>query len=261
MGLLAATFINCARTAIDRGDAEAATRAITFLRQTFEFDAGDDRGAVFRQSRELGLLVLLAWILFRKDKGFSGQEVDTTAGEIQSTISQSNMWDLARRAKDSEDESRLGWTWWESTITPSRHWFGFPTMPTYVNLAALKLASTRYFQPPSPPAENDISLAHNLDELLGAIRSGDFRNLENELAAVKLENVERTVKTVLDEVVQRRTDLLAQAPLDNARIERFRTALRELLVDGSRPRLAKIIMDEATYGTARKIGSRQRVDK
>jgi hypothetical protein len=117
MGLLAATFINCAKTAVDRGDAEAATRAITFLRQTFEFESGDDPGVVFRRTRELGLLVLLAWIFFRKDKGFSGAEVDGTAGEIQSTISQSNMWDLARRAQDSEDESPLDWTWWERALS------------------------------------------------------------------------------------------------------------------------------------------------
>jgi hypothetical protein len=134
-------------------------------------------------------------------------------------------------------------------------------MPTYVNLAALKLASTHLFVPPSPPAENDLILAHNLDELLRAIRRGDFRNLENELASVNLENVERTVKTVLDEVVQRRRDILAQTPLDDARIERFVTVLRELLVDGSRQRLARIIVDEASAGTARKIGYRGRLNK
>jgi hypothetical protein len=110
------------------------------------------------------------------------------------------MWELARLAQDSEDESPLSWTWWESTITPSRHWSDFPTMPTYVNLATLKLASTRSLEPPSPPAENDVTLAHRLDELLTAIRRGDFRNIETELASVNLESVERIVKTVLDEV-------------------------------------------------------------
>ncbi|MGE5784447.1 MAG: hypothetical protein ACM3ZE_07640 [Myxococcales bacterium] len=93
MSLFADTFVMCGKAAVDGRDAEAANRAITYLRQTFEFDAVDDRGVAFRQSRELGLLVLLAWILFRKDKGLSGAEVDRTAGAIQSTISQSNMWD------------------------------------------------------------------------------------------------------------------------------------------------------------------------
>jgi hypothetical protein len=261
MSLIADTFIMCAKAAVDRGDAEAATRAITYLRQTFEFDAGDGRGVVFQQRRELGLLILSAWILFRKDKGFSGAEVDRTAGEIQSAISQSNMWNLARRAQESEDESTLGWSSWEGTMSLSRHWFGVATMPTYVNLAALKLASTRPFEPPSPPAENDVTLAHRLYELLRAIRNGDFRNLENELTSVNLENVERKVKTVLDEVAQRRRDMLAKTPLDNARIERFVTTLRDSLVVGSRPRLTRLLVDEATSGTARKIRSRQPVDK
>jgi hypothetical protein len=81
------------------------------------------------------------------------------------------------------------------------------------------------------------------------------------LASVNLERVERIVKTVLDEVVQRRRDVLAKTPLDDARIEGFVTALRDLLVFGSRPRLARIIVDEATSGTARKIGYRERLNK
>jgi len=75
MGLLADTFIQCAKEAVDRADGEAATLAITFLRQTFEFELGDDSRAVFRRSRELGLLVLLAWILFRKDNELSDSKL------------------------------------------------------------------------------------------------------------------------------------------------------------------------------------------
>lgn len=97
--------------------------------------------------------------------------------------------------------------------------------------------------------------------MLRAIRDGNFSNLGDELTSVNLENVERTVKTVLDEVDQRRRDMLAQTPLDDARIEQFDRTLRELLVDGSRPRLAKIIVDGATSGTARKIGYRRRLNK
>jgi hypothetical protein len=261
MSLLADTFINCAKAAVDQGDAEAAARAITFLRQTFEFESGADAGDAFRRSRELGLLVLLAWILFRKDRQLSGSETDRTAAEIESTIPQHNIWELARLAQETEDQSTLGWSWWESTINLNRHWYGFPTMPTYVKLAALKLASTRPFQPPSPPAENDVVLTHNLDELLTAIRGGNFRNLRDELTSVNLENVEETVKAVLDEVNRRRRDMLAQTRLDDARIQQFDRALRELLVDGSRPRLAKTIADGGTSGTARKIGYWGRLNK
>lgn len=124
MSLFADTFIRCAKAAVD-GDAEAAARAITFLRQTFEFEAGAELGDAFRRSRELGLLVLLAWILFRKDRQLPGSEIDRTAAEIESTIPQHNIWELARRAQESEDQSTLGWSWWESTIDLNRHWYGF----------------------------------------------------------------------------------------------------------------------------------------
>ncbi|MGE5784446.1 MAG: hypothetical protein ACM3ZE_07635 [Myxococcales bacterium] len=81
------------------------------------------------------------------------------------------------------------------------------------------------------------------------------------MASVNLENVERIVKKVLDEVVQRRKAILAKTPLDDARIERFTTTLRDLLVVGSRPRLAKIMVDKATSGTAHKIGYMRPVDR
>jgi hypothetical protein len=106
------TFIKCAKAAVDCGAAEAATHAVTFLRQTFEFEFGDDLRRVFQQSREVGLLVLLAWIFFRKDNQFSASELDRTVGEIESAIPQSNMWELARHTKETEDQSTLGWSWW-----------------------------------------------------------------------------------------------------------------------------------------------------
>jgi hypothetical protein len=54
--------------------------------------------------------------------------------------------------------------------------------------------------------------------------------------------------------------MLAKAPLESARVERFITTLRDLLA-GSRHHLARIIMDEATAGKRRKIEFRGPVNK
>ena len=169
------------------------------------------------------------------------------------------MWELARRAQ--EDQSTLRWGWWESTINLSRRWFGFATMPTYVNFLALKLASTRPFEPQSPPAENDVTLAHNLDVLM-SIRGGTFRNLGNEWTSVDIEGeFKPIVRAVLDEDARRRRQILTQTPLDKGRLERFRRALRDSLGVGSTPRLARILMDGATAGKARKVRQSALVDK
>ena len=261
MSLFADTFIKCAKTAVDLGDSEAAALAVIFLRQTFEFDSGVDRGDVFRRSREVGLLVLLAWILFRKAKQFSGSEIDRTAVEIESAIPQHNVWELARRVQESEDLSPLRWTWWEGTIRLNRRWFGFPTMPTYVNLAALNLALTRPFESPALPAENDVTLAQRFKELLSAITRGDFRNLEMKFTSQSLENVEQTVRRVLDEDLNRRRDILAQSPLNQESIERFYAALSESLVPGATPRLARILVDDAAAGVVRKVRQRWLTEK
>jgi hypothetical protein len=155
----------------------------------------------------------------------------------------------------------LRWTWWEGTISPTRRWFGFPTMPTYVNLAALNLALTRPFEPPALPAENDVALAHRLEELLSAITRGDFRNLEIEFASQSLKNVEQKVRRVLDEDLNRHRDILAQSPLNQERIERFYAALSESLVPGITPRLATLLVDDAAAGVVRKVQQRQLTEK
>lgn len=227
--ILTRVFVKSAKEAID-GDAlpEGALELIEIFNDRVKIAGNNERGEHLRDLFSGALLVLLAWLLFKtKGRDPKNSATNTTLRRIIEFARPETAWTGLHCAHGDDLQNELRWTWWEMPPLRGRAVAGVLELSTYIDLAALIVMTHRGVIVPPETDGLTIATSRRLLSLLDQVGDDCYPVVSSLLTGreARSQTLREQLmrKTEIDD--DRRAKTLANAPLDEIRIELFRKSV------------------------------------